>query len=163
VKEDGAALRHRLLGYPVLIAAGFVYTSRRINSVEACLEELKTIRAGLEEIKSQAQRANETITRTQGNMSMGFDRLAESTFRQLEALYSVYLDLGLKSSLPPTRKWAASPDLLKQLATYALQAKPKVIVECGSGRRNGVRLLPAMLGISKIMHTRPATDAGLAV
>ena len=94
---------------------------------------------------------------------MGFDRLAESTFRQLEALYSVYLDLGLKSSLPPTRKWAASPDLLKQLATYALQAKPKVIVECGSGRRNGVRLLPAMLGISKIMHTRPATDAGLAV
>lgn len=106
-----------------LIAAGFWYTLRKLGSVQGELEE----------IKEQVGRANEEIKRTQGNTAMGFDRLADSSFRQLEALYSVYLDLGFKKSLPPTRKWAASPDILKQLSTYALQARPKLIVECGSG------------------------------
>lgn len=106
-----------------LVAAGFRHISRKLASAQA----------GLEELKEQVRRANEEISRTQGNMAMSFDRLAHSSFRQLEALYGVHLDLGLKHSLPPTRKWAASPDLLKQLTTYALQARPKTIVECGSG------------------------------
>lgn len=122
-----------LLLIALLIAAGFFYILHRISSLEDALRGIGPVEAGLEEIKQQVQAANEGITRTQGNMSMGFDRLAFSTFRQLEALYGVHLDLGLKNSLPPTRKWAASPDLLKQLTTYALQARPKVIVECGSG------------------------------
>lgn len=112
-----------LLLVSALIAAGFFYTLRKLGSVEARLAE----------VKEQVGRANEEIARTQGNMAMSFDRLAHSSFRQLEALYGVYLDLGLKKSLPPTRRWAASPDLLKQLSTYALQARPKTIVECGSG------------------------------
>ena len=112
-----------LLFIAALIAAGFFYTLRRLGSVEA----------GFTDIQEQLRRANEEISRTQGNMAMSFDRLAHSSFRQLEALYGVHLDLGLKKSLPPTRRWAASPDILKQLATYAQQARPKTIVECGSG------------------------------
>lgn len=106
-----------------LISAGFQHTQRKLDSVQAQLEEIKGL----------VGHANEEIKRAQGNTAMGFDRLAYSSFRQLEALYSVYLDLGLKNSLPPTRKWAASPDILKQLSTYALQERPKFIVECGSG------------------------------
>lgn len=107
----------------VIILAGFLYTLRKISFVEARLEEIKV----------QVQEVNEGISRTRSNMSMGLDRLAVSSFRQIEALYSVYLDLGLKRSLPPTRGWAASPDLLRHLTMYALQAKPEFIVECGSG------------------------------
>lgn len=106
-----------------LMAAGFWHALRKLGALQA----------GLAEIREQVRHADEEIKRAQGNTAMGFDRLAHSSFRQLEALYGVYLDLGLKKSLPPTRRWAASPDILKQLTTYALQARPKLIVECGSG------------------------------
>ncbi len=58
---------------------------------------------------------------------------AANTFQQLEALQGLYLELGLKRSLPPTRGWAASPDFLLLLARHALNAKPKTVVECSSG------------------------------
>lgn len=54
-------------------------------------------------------------------------------FRQLEALQALYLELGLKHSLPPTRGWAASPDFLLETARHALQHKPTAVVECSSG------------------------------
>jgi len=58
---------------------------------------------------------------------------ADAMFRQLEALQSLYIDLDLRKSLPPTRGWAASPDFLMELARHALQEKPAVVVECSSG------------------------------
>jgi predicted O-methyltransferase YrrM len=60
-------------------------------------------------------------------------RSFENHFRQLEALVGIHLDLVLKKSLPPTRAWAASPDFLREIELHALHARPKVIVECGSG------------------------------
>jgi predicted O-methyltransferase YrrM len=54
-------------------------------------------------------------------------------FNQWEALQGLYVDLDLRSSLPRTRGWAASPDFLGSLARHAIQTRPKVIVECGSG------------------------------
>jgi hypothetical protein len=56
-----------------------------------------------------------------------------SLFRQLEALHGLYIDLGFKRSLPATRGWAASPDFLLELSRYALDHKPKTVVECSSG------------------------------
>jgi predicted O-methyltransferase YrrM len=41
--------------------------------------------------------------------------------------------LALKHSLPATRGWAASPDFLREIEVHALQSRPNVIVECGSG------------------------------
>lgn len=58
---------------------------------------------------------------------------AGSLFRQMEALQGLYLDLGLRKSLPATRGWAASPDFLLELARHALQEKPLNVVECSSG------------------------------
>jgi hypothetical protein len=54
-------------------------------------------------------------------------------FNQLEALHGLYLELKFPVSLPPTRAWAASPDFLLLIAQHALDSKPEVIVECGSG------------------------------
>lgn len=54
-------------------------------------------------------------------------------FRQIETLHSLYLDLDLRKSLPPTRGFAGSPDFLRELTHHALSKKPKTIVECSSG------------------------------
>lgn len=54
-------------------------------------------------------------------------------FRQIEALMGLYTDLKPDRSLPETRGWAASPDFLLMLVTHAKEAKPRMIVECGSG------------------------------
>jgi len=56
-----------------------------------------------------------------------------ASFRQLEALLGLYIELDLGSSLPATRGWAASPDFLLELATHALSRRPDSIVECSSG------------------------------
>lgn len=59
----------------------------------------------------------------------GLDR----QFRQLESLAGLYMELGFRRSLPSTRGWAASPDFLREIALHTLRARPKVIIECGSG------------------------------
>jgi predicted O-methyltransferase YrrM len=63
------------------------------------------------------------------------DRLGglEGTFRQLETLEGLYVDLRLDRSLPPTRGWAASPDFLAELTRHVLATRPSIILECGSG------------------------------
>jgi predicted O-methyltransferase YrrM len=54
-------------------------------------------------------------------------------YRQTEALFGLYAELNNDLSLPPTRGWAASPDLLLHLAQHAQKTQPTTIVECGSG------------------------------
>lgn len=56
-----------------------------------------------------------------------------SLFRQLEALQGLYAELNLDKSLPGTRGWAASPDLLLELARHARAARPTIVLECSSG------------------------------
>lgn len=58
---------------------------------------------------------------------------ADNSLRQIESLDSLYRDLKFSKSLPVTRGWAASPDLLLKLKEIVLQKEPKVVVECSSG------------------------------
>jgi predicted O-methyltransferase YrrM len=79
------------------------------------------------------------VWRIRGSLFRVEDRLHRlphqllNTFRQIEALQGLYVDLRLERSLPATRGWAASPDFLTILAWHALAARPDIIVECGSG------------------------------
>lgn len=57
----------------------------------------------------------------------------ENCYQQAEALAAVLIQLRLPASLPPTRNWAASPDLLRELMLHVLSHRPGTIVECGSG------------------------------
>ncbi|MDR2099762.1 MAG: class I SAM-dependent methyltransferase [Campylobacteraceae bacterium] len=54
-------------------------------------------------------------------------------FAQNESFYWLAKRLNLKNALPPTRGWPMSPDVLLKLHEYVMSAKPKKIVEFGSG------------------------------
>lgn len=58
---------------------------------------------------------------------------SDNLFRQIQSLFTLENRLQLSVALPPLRGWSASPDFLILLMTYALERKPCVIVECGSG------------------------------
>lgn len=53
-------------------------------------------------------------------------------FRQIEDLWALYRESGL-SSLPPTRRYSASPDFLRIVMNEVRQRRPKVVLELGSG------------------------------
>jgi len=77
-------------------------------------------------------RIRQALYRSEARLSR-IQRESQNLFVQGEALYGLYADLGFRRSLPSTRGWAASPDFLSVLAHHVLQARPKVILECGSG------------------------------
>jgi predicted O-methyltransferase YrrM len=55
------------------------------------------------------------------------------TFSQLEALQTLNNVLPTTDLMPPTRGWAASPDLLVVLVDLVIANRPSLVVECGSG------------------------------
>jgi predicted O-methyltransferase YrrM len=54
-------------------------------------------------------------------------------YAQLEALAAIRDTLDGRISVPSTRDWAASADLLRELASVVMTRRPAVIVETGSG------------------------------
>lgn len=77
-------------------------------------------------------RIHQGLYRAEAKLSR-IQREFQNLFTQLETLYGLYADLTFQKSLPPTRGWAASPDFLGVLARHVTQARPKAILECGSG------------------------------
>lgn len=61
------------------------------------------------------------------------DRQFRQLFRQIQLLDALQRELSLPRALPPTGGKAGSADFLKSLADHVLEAKPNVVVECGSG------------------------------
>lgn len=61
------------------------------------------------------------------------EALERLSFRQHEALAALTRILKTQHPLPPTRGWAASPDLLLHLYELVLDEKPAVVVELGGG------------------------------
>lgn len=74
-----------------------------------------------------------TIKDSEVNIAKVIEKRSKQDFRQLEALVSLHEMLDLKAALPPTRGWAASPDLLLSLTSLVRKHKPKLVVELGSG------------------------------
>lgn len=54
-------------------------------------------------------------------------------FGQIQAFHALISLISPRKPLPPLRGWAASPDFLLHVASYALAARPQVVVECSSG------------------------------
>ena len=74
-----------------------------------------------------------TIEDSEMKLTKVIVKRSKQDFRQLEALVSLHEMLDLKAALPPTRGWAASPDLLLTLTSLVRKHKPKLVVELGSG------------------------------
>lgn len=54
-------------------------------------------------------------------------------YSQVQSYMDLVRLLKLDMPLPPLRGWAASPDFLLEIAKHALEAMPKVVLECSSG------------------------------
>lgn len=61
------------------------------------------------------------------------EKSIRQSYRQSEAFAQLISLLRFESPLPPTRNWAASPDLLLTLHHYARTTSPQVILDLGSG------------------------------
>ncbi len=79
------------------------------------------------------QRTLDAIAAALDELKQHATRQTDRVFAQLEALIWLRDMLQLERPLPPTRGWAASPDLLLHVANRIADTRPKVIVEMGSG------------------------------
>ena len=69
-------------------------------------------------------------------------------YRQSEALQQLFALLKFSAPIPPTRSWAASPDLLLTIADLVRIRKPRLVVELGSGVST---LIVAKAGARKVI------------
>lgn len=58
---------------------------------------------------------------------------SDNTISQVEGLLGIYAEIRAQRTLPKTRGWAASPDLLHVLAEYVQRRRPMIVLECSSG------------------------------
>ena len=82
---------------------------------------------------------------------MAFKELKEQnwqSYRQAEALNQLIALLKFTAPIPPTRSWAASPDLLLTLVDLVRRYKPQLVVELGSGVST---LIVAKAGAKKVI------------
>ncbi|MSO42607.1 MAG: class I SAM-dependent methyltransferase [Candidatus Planktophila sp.] len=70
------------------------------------------------------------------------------SYCQAEALQQLIALLKFTAPIPPTRSWAASPDLLLTLVDLVRTHKPKLVVELGSGVST---LIVAKAGAKKVI------------
>jgi len=70
------------------------------------------------------------------------------SYRQSEAMQQLLSLLKFSAPIPPTRSWAASPDLLLTLAQLVRTHNPKLVVELGSGVST---LVVAKAGAKKVI------------
>ena len=70
------------------------------------------------------------------------------SYRQSEALQQLFALLKFSAPIPPTRSWAASPDLLLTIADLVRTRKPRLVVELGSGIST---LIVAKAGARKVI------------
>ncbi|CAB4805395.1 unannotated protein [freshwater metagenome] len=59
--------------------------------------------------------------------------IEQNSYRQSEAFQQLIATLKFTSPIPPTRGWAASPDLLLTISHQIRTRKPRLVVELGSG------------------------------
>jgi predicted O-methyltransferase YrrM len=99
----------------LLALSGIYYLARILRRVN---KKLKTIVSIEKDIRQNTKELEKSI---------------RQSYRQGEAFAQLISLLNFESPLPPTRNWAASPDLLLTLHHYARRTSPQVILDLGSG------------------------------
>jgi predicted O-methyltransferase YrrM len=90
---------------------------------------IKSLRALHQKISSRSDRNTREIAASTKEIKAA---LLQS-YRQSEAFSQLVNLLKFSAPIPPTRSWAASPDLLLTIADLVLTHKPRLVVELGSG------------------------------
>lgn len=60
-------------------------------------------------------------------------RKTNNDYHQIESLFSLFFSIKPSMPFPTTRKWAASPDLLKLIIETLYKNKPELVIEASSG------------------------------
>ncbi len=81
----------------------------------------------------KGRRNTEKVIREINKASNELKKSINHTYYQGEAYAQLMQLLDLKSSIPPTRGWAASPDLLLTIYETVKKINPSLVVELGSG------------------------------
>jgi len=115
----------------IIIALGLAY----------CIRSLRALH---QKVSSRSERTTREIAASTKELK------AEvwQSYRQSEAMQQLLSLLKFNAPVPPTRSWAASPDLLLTLAQLVRTHNPKLVVELGSGVST---LVVAKAGAKKVI------------
>lgn len=84
----------------------------------------------LEVLEEHLKRAGEENV---GKIKHELDKAQDHLYTQLESLTWLQQRLKIQGRLPPLRGWATSPDVLLHLHEHVMAARPRLVVEFGSG------------------------------
>ena len=98
-------------------------------------------------LRALHQRVSKSNQQTQESIKELKEQVWHS-YRQSEALQQLFALLKFSAPIPPTRSWAASPDLLLTIAELVRTRKPRLVVELGSGVST---LIVAKAGARKVI------------
>lgn len=90
---------------------------------------LKLLRA----LNNKVNKRSEKMTNEINKLGSRLEKNSMTSFRQTQALIQLFDLLDIKSPIPATRSWAASPDLLLTILQIVKKHKPSLVVELGSG------------------------------
>jgi predicted O-methyltransferase YrrM len=101
------------------------------------------------------RRNSEKVIRELNKVSIELKKSINHTYYQSEAYAQLIQLLDFKASLPATRGWAASPDLLLTIYETISRTKPSLVVELGSGVST---LVAAKSGARKVVSLDGSKD-----
>jgi len=112
----------------------------------------------LRALHGKVSKKSEQISREINKAALENKKLSMTAYRQTEAFIQLLTNLlQFKSAIPPTRSWAASPDLLLFISETVKKNRPTLVVELGSGVST---LVTAKSGARKVISIDNSEEFG---
>ena len=124
----------------VIILLGVAYCARLLRSLH-----------------SKVSKSTAAISRDIAKLLIDNKKSSMTAYRQTQALIQLTQLLDFKSPIPPTRSWAASPDLLLTITEIVRKYRPGLVVELGSGVST---LVAAKAGARKVVSIDNSDEFG---
>lgn len=90
-------------------------------------------KAVIEVVRKQGDSTRDVVRHVPKWVTSSVGREIKTSYTQTEATLGLHALLQPRAVLPPSRGWAASPDVVLELVRIALRDRPRLVVECGSG------------------------------
>lgn len=111
----------------------------------------------LRSLHSKVSKSSAAISRDIAKLMIDNKKSSMTAYRQTQALIQLTQLLDFKSPIPPTRSWAASPDLLLTITEIIRKYRPGLVVELGSGVST---LVAAKAGARKVVSIDNSDEFG---
>ena len=111
----------------------------------------------LRSLHSKVSKSSAAMSRHIAKLVVDSKKISMTTYRQTEAFLQLMNLLDFKAPIPPTRSWAASPDLLLTISEIVKKSRPGLVVELGSGVST---LVAAKTGARKIISIDNSDEFG---